>query len=168
MSGRSAAGGADRRFLALGDEIPPLPTVPPGFSFVMWRRSGSIVWLSGHGPSRRCRPPQFDYVGKVGSDLTPEEGAAAARLAGLNLLVTLRDAIGSLDRVSQVLRLDALVASAPGFTALSAVANGCSDLLLQIFGPAGAPARLAFGAAELPFNMAVEAAMTVEISEGEA
>ncbi|MFN3727382.1 MAG: RidA family protein [Allosphingosinicella sp.] len=113
--GRDAAGGADGRFLALGDEIPPPTEVPPRLSFVTWRRSGPIVWLAGHGPGRRTPPPQFDYVGKVGADLTLEGGAAAARLVGLNLLVTLRGAIGSLDRVRQLLRLDPLVASAPGF-----------------------------------------------------
>lgn len=167
MSGPQTPDGADRRFLTLGDAIPPLQKPPPGLSFATWRRSGSIVYLAGHGSSHRQRPPQFDYVGKVAADLSLEQGVAAARLVGLNLLVTLREAIGSLDRVGQVLRLDGLVASAPGFTGQSAVINGCSDLMVQIFGDAGAPARLAYGVSELPFNMAVEAAMTVELTEGE-
>lgn len=156
---------ADENFLALGKEIPELMPPPPNFSFVQVRMTRNLVWLAGHGPNRVKKPPEFDYVGKVGTDLTQEEGQAVARLVGLNLLVSLRNAIGSLDRVRQILQVVGAVNTAPGFTAQSYVLNGCSDLLVEVFGEGGKPARMVFGAAELPFNMAVEAGMTVELSD---
>ena len=70
----------EERFLALGDEIPPAVIVPSSLSFTTWRQSGNVVLLAGHGPSKRTTPPQFDYVGQVGSDLTAADGYAAARL----------------------------------------------------------------------------------------
>ncbi|MGJ0508203.1 MAG: RidA family protein [Methylocystis sp.] len=155
---------ADIKFLALGKEIPELMPPPPDLSFVSVRLAGNLVWLAGHGPNRMKKPPEFDYVGKVGRDLTKEEGYAAARLVGLNLLVSLRNGIGTLDRVKQILQVVGAVNSAPSFTAQSFVVNGCSDLLVSIFGEEGKPARMAFGASELPFNMAVEASMTVELA----
>lgn len=154
---------ADKKFLALGNEIPDLTPPPAELSFVQVRVAGNLAWLAGHGPNRTKKPPEFDYVGKVGRDLTKEEGQAAARLVGLNLLVSLRHVIGTLDRVKQVLQVVGAVNSAPDFTAQSFVLNGCSDLLVSIFGESGKPARMAFGAAELPFNMAVEANMIVEL-----
>lgn len=154
---------ADRNFLALGDEIPPLMPPPPGLSFVQVRLAGNLIWLAGHGPNRVKKPPEFDYVGKIGRDLTKEQGQAAARLVGLNLLVSLRNAIGTLDRVKQVLHVMGAINSAPGFTAQSFVLNGCSDLLVSVFEQHGKPTRMAIGAAELPYNMAVEASMTVEL-----
>lgn len=154
-----AAGCADERFLALGAEIPPRFPVPPQFSFVAVRIVGDQAWLSGHGPNRSNSPPAFDYVGKIGADLTVEQGRMAARLAGLNMLVSLRDAIGSLDKVECIVRCDCFVASAPGFGGQSAVANGCTDLLRDVFGDAGLGTRMAIGAAELPFNMAVETSL---------
>lgn len=156
---------ADERFLALGEEIPELMLPPSDLSFVQVRLMGNLVWLAGHGPNRAKKPPEFDFVGKVGSDLTKEEGQAAARLVGLNLLVSLRNAIGSLDRVKQVLQVVGAINSAPDFTAQSFVLNGCSDLMVAIFADGGKPTRMAFGAFELPFNMAVEASMTVELIE---
>jgi enamine deaminase RidA (YjgF/YER057c/UK114 family) len=157
---------ADERFLALGKELPPLMEVPAGLSFTRVRLSSRLAWLAGHGPSREKKPPEFDYMGKVGKELTKEQGYAAARLVGLNLLVSLRHAAGSLDRITQVLQMLGAVNSAAGFTAQSFVMNGCSDLMVEIFGEAGRPARMAFGAAELPFNMTVEASMVVEMLAG--
>ncbi len=154
----------DELFLALGNEIPPPVAVPPNLSFTPIRLSHGVAWLAGHGPNRVKQPPEFDYVGKVGAQLTAEEGYAAARLVGLNLLVTLRAALGSLNRVTQILQLSVGVNCVPGFVRQSFVANGCSDLMVQIFAAAGAPARMAFGAAEMPFGMAVEANLVVEYS----
>jgi enamine deaminase RidA (YjgF/YER057c/UK114 family) len=151
-------------FIALGDEVPDLMPTPAGFSFVQARASGNMVWLAGHGPNRVKKPPEFDYVGKIGADLSKEHGYTAARLVGLNLLVSLRRAIETLDRVKQVLQVNGAVNSAPGFTNQSFVLNGCTDLLVAIFGEAGKPARMTFGAYELPFNMAVEASMIVEVA----
>jgi enamine deaminase RidA (YjgF/YER057c/UK114 family) len=155
----------DETFLKLDKEIPDLMPIPANYSFAQVRTSGNVVWLAGHGPNRVKKPPEFDYVGKIGSDLSKEHGYAAARLVGLNLLVSLRHALGTLDRVKQVLQVIGAVNSAPGFTNQSFVLNGCSDLLVAIFGEAGKPARMAFGAYELPFDMAVEASMVVEVIE---
>jgi enamine deaminase RidA (YjgF/YER057c/UK114 family) len=149
----------DTRFLALGREIPPPLQLPPNFSFVLVRVYGDCAYLAGHGPSRLKQPPQFDYIGKVGADLNAADGYAAARLVGLNLLVSLRTAVGSLDRVAGTLQLLGAVNSAPGFTEQSMVLNGCSDLLVQVFGDAGKPPRMAIGVSELPFGMAVEASL---------
>jgi enamine deaminase RidA (YjgF/YER057c/UK114 family) len=161
-------GGADARFLALPDEMPPLLKVPAELSFVNVRRSADRIWLAGHTPNRKMQPPQFDYTGKVGRDLTKEEGYDAARLVGLNLLVSLRNAIGSLDRVGAVLQVIGMVNSASGFTEQSYVINGCTDLMVSVFQDAGRPTRMVFGAFELPFNIAVEASMVVEIRPASA
>lgn len=159
----TAAGEADARFLALADARPPPLVIPPRFSFAVVQRSPGLVWLSGHGPSLKKTPPEFDYVGKVGAELSPEDGYVAARLVGLNLLVSLRTAVDSLDAVSAVTQLIVAVNSAPGFTGQAVVANGCSDLLAEVLGASARPARMAFGAAELPFGMAVEASMVAAL-----
>ena len=137
--------------------------MPPQFSFVAVKVHGDEAWLSGHGPNRHTAPPTFDYTGKVGGDLTTEHGRQAARLCGLNLLVSLRAAIGSLDAVACILRCECYVASAPGFAGQSLVANGCTDLLRDIFGASRLGSRVAIGVAELPFNMAVEAALVARL-----
>jgi enamine deaminase RidA (YjgF/YER057c/UK114 family) len=164
MSDKSTLAGADARFLALPDEKPPLMQVPAGLSFVRARRSNGLIWLAGHAPLLKKRPPEFDFMGKVGSaDLPIEEGVRAARLVGLNLLVSLRDALGSLDYVDTVLQVIGAVNSAESFHQQSKVLNGCTNLMVEVFQDAGKPARMAFGAYELPFNMAVEASMVVSI-----
>jgi enamine deaminase RidA (YjgF/YER057c/UK114 family) len=155
----------EHRFEQLGTEIPPLARIPGEYSFVAWRRSGSLVFLSGHGPNRQKLPPEFDYTGKVGSTVTLEQGYQAARLVGLSLLVTLREAIGTLNRVHQIVEVVGAINSVPEFTGHSKVLNGCTDLLSEIFGEAGCPARMAFGAASLPFDMTTEIKMIAEISE---
>lgn len=155
---------ADERFLALGKEVPPLAVPPPNLSFRTWRAAGGLVMLSGHGPNGKLMPPQFDFVGRVGQDLSQDEGYQAARLCGLSLLVTLRDAIKSLNHVRQVIEMTGAVNSAPDFTGQSVVINGASDLMVEVFGEEiGKPIRMTFGAIRLPFNMAVEVKMTVEI-----
>jgi enamine deaminase RidA (YjgF/YER057c/UK114 family) len=165
MSEKSTSTGADERFLALPDEKPPVMQVPAGLSFVNLRRSAGLVWLAGHGPNLAKRPPEFDYVGKVGRDLSPIEGKAAARLVGLNLLVSLRAVLGSLDYVDTVLQVVGAINSAEDFDQQSIVLNGCTDLMVQVFQDSGRPARMAFGAYVLPFNMAVEASMVVSLHQ---
>ena len=112
--------------------------------------------MSGHGPvdqeGRICGP-----FGKVGAEVTADQACAAARATGLAILADLKLALGSLDRIASWGRLFGMVNCAPGFTAMPAVINGCSDLLLAVFGPqAGAHARSAVGVAELPWNIPVE------------
>lgn len=154
------------RFEALGEELPPAVVIPPQFSFRAARQYGNLLFLSGHGPNGKKMPPEFDYQGKVGADLTPQEGYAAARLVGLSLLRSVEREVGSLDHVAAIVEVLGAVNSAPGFIGQSVVLNGCTDLLVQIFGEeAGKPARMAFGAAELPFNMAIEIRMTVALTQ---
>lgn len=155
---------ADERFLALGNEIPPLANIPSHFSFASWRRSADYIYLSGHGPNGEKMPPEFDYCGQVGGSISVEDGYKAARLTGLSLLVTLRSALSSLNRVRQIVEVIGVINSAPNLISHSQVLNGCTDMLRDVFGEAGCGVRMVFGAATLPFNMAVEIKMTVEVS----
>jgi enamine deaminase RidA (YjgF/YER057c/UK114 family) len=149
------------RFLELNDAIPPPVPAPPESSYLYWRRSGDLLFLSGHAP--RWGRTDFRYTGKVGKDLTIEDGYAAARLTALNLLQTVRQALGSLNAVVQIVDVFGVVNSAPGFTEQSKVMNGFSDCMLEVFGEAGKHSRMAIGGAELPFNIAVEIKMVIEV-----
>jgi enamine deaminase RidA (YjgF/YER057c/UK114 family) len=165
MSDKSTSTGAEARFQALPDEKPPLMQVPAGLSFVRARRSAGLIWLAGHGPLLKKRPPEFDFVGRIGRDLTKDQGHDAARLVGLNLLVSLRAELGSLDHVESILQVVGAVNSAEDFKWQSEVLNGCTDLMVEVFQDAGRPARMAFGVNMLPYNMAIEASMVVSILE---
>lgn len=154
---------SEERFLGLGDAIPPLVATPPEATYVYWRRSGNLLFLSGHAP--RWGRSDFRYTGKVGKDLTVEEGYDAARLTALNLLQTVRAAIGSLDQVVQIVDVFGVVNSAPGFSEQSKVLNGFSDCMFEIFGESGKHSRMAIGGTELPFGIAVEIKMTVEVTD---
>lgn len=138
---------AEERLNALGIRLPePVPGRP---SVVPVAQHGSLAFVSSRGPAVDVDGRRF--AGKVGRDLTPEEGYRAARLTGLNLLAIVRQELGSLDIVTRCLRVMGLVNVAPGFTALAPVLDGCSDLLVEVFGPEiGRHARTALGAAELP------------------
>lgn len=149
------------RFLELSDAIPPPVPPPPECAYLYWRRSGNLLFLSGHAP--RWGRTDFRYTGKVGKDLTIEDGYAAARLTALNLLQTVREALGSLNEVVQIVDVFGVVNSAPGFTEQSKVMNGFSDCMLEVFGEAGKHSRMAIGGAELPFNIAVEIKMVLEV-----
>lgn len=152
----------DEKFLALGDAIPPLVLVPAQSTYLYWRQCGNLLFLSGHAP--RWGPTDFRFKGKVGKDLTIEEGYAAARLTALNLLQTVRHAVGTLDKVNQIVDVFGVVNSAPGFTDQSKVMNGFSDCMVEIFGDAGKHSRMAIGGAELPFDIAVEIRMVLEVT----
>lgn len=149
---------------ALGLALPPPVTPPPGvllpFQFV--RLIGRRAIISGHGPltaDGRIAAP----LGKLGAELTVEQGYTAARLTGLAILGSLQRALGDLDRITAWTRVFGMVASAPGFQQQPAVINGFSDLILELFGPeVGAHARSAVGMAELPFGIPVEIEGEVE------
>jgi enamine deaminase RidA (YjgF/YER057c/UK114 family) len=138
-----------------------LPEVPPAVgSYRLAKRHRDLMFLSGHGPFQDGKL----ITGKVGADLTVEEGAQAARVTGLNLLATLKDELDELENVQSVLKLLGMVNVAPGFDELPAVINGCSDLLIEVFGEKiGRHARSAVGMAELPFGMAVEIEAVVAV-----
>jgi enamine deaminase RidA (YjgF/YER057c/UK114 family) len=148
----------DERLAELGIELPAVPK--PIGAYVLSVQTGNLLYTSGIGPQR---DGQFPYQGKVGAELSIEEGQAAARLCMLNLLSLIRDAVGSLDRVSRVVKVLGFVASAPGFNDQPLVMNGASELLQQVLGERGRHARSAIGVNELPRNIPVEIEMIVEL-----
>jgi enamine deaminase RidA (YjgF/YER057c/UK114 family) len=122
---------AEARLAELGIELPPVP--PPVANFVRWRQVENQLYISGHGP---VHPDGTRDRGKVGTDLTVEEAKASARLTGLNLLATTRAALGSLDRVKQIVKVLGMVNSGPGFDRQPEVIDGFSDLMVEVFGDA--------------------------------
>jgi enamine deaminase RidA (YjgF/YER057c/UK114 family) len=139
----------------------PTPTTPLG-NYVGAVQTGNLLFLSGHGPFR----PQgkFTHVGKVGRELTVEQGYQVAREVGLNLLATTRATLGSLDRVKRVVKVLGMVNSAEEFGDQPKVINGFSDLMVEVFGEAiGKHARSAVGMAGLPLGIPVEIEMILEV-----
>ena len=136
-----------------------LPNAPtPIANYVTSVRVGNLLFLSGHGPTPGTP------AGKVGKELTIEQGYQAARATGLNLLATTRATLGSLDRVKRVVKVLGMVNSAPGFAEHPKVINGFSDLMVEVFGDlVGKHARSAVGMAELPNNIPVEIEMILEV-----
>ncbi len=155
----------EERLARLGLVLPAPFKVPPGvvlpFQFV--RIAGSRAFLSGHGP-QNADGSIAEPLGKIGRDLTVEQGYAAARLTALSMLGSLKRALGDLDRIAHWQRVLGMVNSSPGFNRQPAVINGFSDLILELFGPeVGSHARSAVGMAELPFDFPVEIEGEVEI-----
>jgi hypothetical protein len=153
------------RLAALGLALPAPIKPPPGvvlpFQFV--HVIGRRALISGHGP-QNTDGSIAEPLGKLGRDLTVEQGYAAARLTALSILGSLLRALGDLDRVSQWGRVFGMVNCAPGFNRQPSVINGFSDLILELWGPvAGAHSRSAVGMAELPFDIPVEIEGEVEI-----
>jgi enamine deaminase RidA (YjgF/YER057c/UK114 family) len=152
--------GAEATLKGKGITLPP-PTTPIG-NYVGAVRTGNLLYLSGHGPVRTGGT--FSVTGKVGRDLTVEQGYAAAREVGLNLLATTRAALGSLDRVKRVVKVLGMVHAADGFGDHPKVINGFSDLMVEVFGEAiGKHARSAVGMAGLPLGIPVEIEMILEV-----
>ncbi len=150
---------AESRLADLGITLPVPPT--PVASYVTFVRSGNLVFTSGHGPQR---DDGSWITGKVGTDLTVEEGAQAARRTAIGLLATLRAELGSLDRVTRIVKVLGMVNCPSDFTDHPAVINGCSDLLAAVFGDAGRHARSAVGVASLPMGLAVEIELIAEVA----
>ena len=153
------------RLAEMGLALPPPVKVPPGvklpFSFV--RVYDGIAYISGHGPQQADGSLAGPF-GKLGADVSVEAGYDLARAVGLSMLGSLQRELGDLDRVSAWLRIFGMVNSAQDFAQQPAVINGCSDLILELYGAeAGAHARSAVGMASLPFNMAVEIEAMVAI-----
>jgi enamine deaminase RidA (YjgF/YER057c/UK114 family) len=146
------------RLKEMGIELPE-PRGPAG-NYVSAVRTGNLVFLAGVGP----RQPGGELViGKLGRDLTVEQGYEAAKWCAVSLLANLRAEIGDLDRVVRMVKLLGMVNSDPDFTQPPAVMNGCSDLLVEVLGEAGRHARCAVGLATLPNGMAVEVESVVEV-----
>jgi len=155
----------EQRISALGLVLPG-PIKPPAgielpFQFV--RIIGTRAFISGHGP-QNSDGSIAEPLGKVGRDLTVEQGYVAARLTGLSILGSLQRALGDLDRIAHWGRVFGMVNSSPGFNRQPSVINGFSDLILDLWGPqAGAHSRSAVGMAELPFDIPVEIEAEVEV-----
>jgi enamine deaminase RidA (YjgF/YER057c/UK114 family) len=131
----------------------------PVAAFVPFARSGKMLFLSGHIAKRDGKP----WTGKLGAQLSTADGKQAARGIAVDLIGTLQAACENLDNVSRIVKLMVLVNSAPDFTEQHLVANGASELLLDVFGEAGTHARTAFGVAQIPFGACVEIDLVAEM-----
>ena len=148
----------EHKLAEMGLTLPPPIKTPPGvelpFSFV--RVHNGVAYISGHGPQNADGSVAGPF-GKLGAELTVDQGYAAARAVALSILGSLKRELGDLDRVSAWLRLHGMVNCSADFSQQPSVINGCSDLIIALYGPErGAHARSAVGMAALPFNMAVE------------
>jgi enamine deaminase RidA (YjgF/YER057c/UK114 family) len=141
----------EERLAALGLTLPAVPT--PLANYVPHRLAGNLLYLSGQGPKR---PDGSMLVGRLGKDASIEQGYEAARLTGLQLLAVAKAALGELSRVEAVIKLLGLVNAEPEFGDHPKVINGCSDLLVEVFGDVGRHARSAVGMGSLPNGIMVE------------
>jgi enamine deaminase RidA (YjgF/YER057c/UK114 family) len=155
----------EQRLQELGLSLPEPPQLPPGvvLPFPWVRVSGTRALISGHGPTN-ADGSLAQPLGKVGAEVTLEQGILAARLVGLSILASLQRELRDLDRIVRWTRAFGMVNSAPGFNRQPAVINGFTELILAVFGDdRGAHARSAVGLAELPFNIPVEIEGEVEL-----
>lgn len=146
------------RLKALGINLPGL--APPGAAYVPFVRTGNLVYVSGHIARKNGEP----WVGQLGAGLTTAEGQAAARAIAIELLGTLHAAVEDLDRIARIVKLMVLVNSTPTFTEQHLVANGASELLVEVFGDRGTHARSAFGVAQIPRGACVEIDLVAEVA----
>ena len=155
--------GAEAKLKELGITLPP-PAKPLG-NYIPGVRVGNLLFLSGHGPERDGAPT---VRGKLGRELSLEDGYKVAREVGLNLLGSARSILGSLDKVKRVVKVLGMVSSAEGFNSQPKVINGFSDLMVEVFGENGRHARSAVGMAELPSGIPVEIEMILELESSPA
>lgn len=148
----------ETRLAELGLELPPAPA--PAANYVPFVRTGNQLFVSGQISSDTAGL----IMGRLGADLSIEEGAAAARRCGLALIAQARAALGDLDRVTRVVKLVGFVNSTPEFTDQPKVVNGASDLMVEVFGEAGRHARSAVAAPSLPLGVAVEIEAIFEVA----
>ncbi len=151
----------EERLAELGIDLPPAPR--PVASYVPVKVVGGLAFVAGQIPMAEGT---VHPTGSVGGDVTVEEANEATRRCAIQALAALKDALGSLDRVRGIAKVDVFVASAPGFTDQPKVANGASDLLVEVFGDQGRHARAAVGVPELPLGAAVEIALVAVVDEG--
>jgi enamine deaminase RidA (YjgF/YER057c/UK114 family) len=149
---------ASQRLAELGIELPDV--VPPAGVYVPAARTGNLVYTAGQVPMVAGKLPQ---TGKVGGEVSPEDGKALARTCALNALAAVHSLVG-IDSVTRVVKVVGFVASAPGFNGQPGVINGASELLGEVFGEAGKHARSAVGVSELPLDAPVEVEIIVEVS----
>ncbi len=135
------------------------PVSPPAGNYLACVIIDDMVYVGGHGPIAGSEIIR----GKVGADLTLEEAQEAARVTALSILASLKAELGDLDRIERIVKVFGMVNVAPGFNQTPAVLDGCSDLLVKVFGDAGQHTRSAVGLAELPFDIAVEIELTAKL-----
>jgi len=145
------------RLKSLGIELPPAG--PPAAAYVMAATTGNTVFLSGHIAKKDGKP----WAGKLGKDMDTEAGKAAARSIAIDLIATLQNHLGSLGKVKRIVKVMGLVSSTDQYTEHHLVINGCSELLVEVFGDAGKHARSAFGVAQIPLGACVEIELIAEI-----
>jgi enamine deaminase RidA (YjgF/YER057c/UK114 family) len=147
------------RLQALGITLPPVAV--PAAAYVPFVRSGHLVFVSGHIAKKDGQP----WVGQLGLTMATEEGRAAARAVAVDLMGTLQAAAGDLVRVKRIVKVLSLVNSTPAYTEHHLVTNGCSELMVEVFGAeVGAHARSAFGVAQLPMGACVEIELIAELA----
>lgn len=144
----------------LGLQLPPVSQ--PIANYVKWVKTGNLIFTSGHGPTRATGEL---ITGKLGAGMTVEQGYEAARVTALQLIATLQAATGDLSKIKRIVKVLGLVNCTPEFADQPKVMNGCSDLLVAVFGDKGRHARSAVGTNALPNGMAVEIEMVVEVSD---
>lgn len=150
--------GIDARLVELGIELPPVSK--PVANYLGCKRVGNLLVVGGHGPVTA----NGVTCGKVGGTVSLEDARVAARATALSMLATLRAELGTLDKVVQVVKVFGMVNCAPGFNRTPEVIDGCSDVLVAVFGEAGRHTRSAVGMAELPFDICVEIEMVLEVA----
>lgn len=150
--------GADARIDELKLVLPPAPK--PVATYIPAVQVGNLLYVSGHGP---LKPDKSLICGKVGGDLTDAQGVEAARQVGLAILATLRNTLGSLDRVVRLVKVLGMVNAVPDYEKHPFIINGFSDLMVEVFGDSGKGARSAVGMGSLPTNIAVEVEAIFEI-----
>tara|TARA_Y100000758_G_scaffold207807_1_gene148667 strand:- start:85 stop:552 length:468 start_codon:yes stop_codon:yes gene_type:complete len=151
----------ESRLQELGITLPDSPA--PLANYVPVVRTGNLIYLSGVGPM--AKSDGSEYKGKLGDNLSVDEGYDAARLTAVNLIARLKGYLGDLDRVTQIVKLLSMVNATPDFTEPPAVSNGCSDLFVEVFGDRGRHARSAIGVATLPGGIPIEIELIAEISD---
>jgi enamine deaminase RidA (YjgF/YER057c/UK114 family) len=145
---------------ALSISLPQL--TPPVAAYVPFVRSGNQLFLSGHIAKQDGKP----WRGQLGTDVTTEQGKAAARGIAIDLIGTLHAAAGDLDEIARIVKLMVLVNSGPTYTEQHIVANGASELFKEVFGERGTHARSAFGVAQIPFGSCIEIELIAELADG--
>jgi len=148
----------EAKLKSLGIALPEI--TPPAAIFVPWVRTGNLLFVSGHIAKREGKP----WSGQVGAQISLAEGKEAARAAAIDLIATIRAAVGELRNVSRIVKLLVMVNSASGFSEQHLVANGASELFIEVFGDSGKHARSAVGMASLPLGACVEIELVAEVA----
>jgi len=152
--------GYQEKLKKMGITLPRTPK--PAAAYIPAKKVGNLVFCSGQGPSVEGK---LIHTGKIGAEKTLEEGYEAARICALNCLAAVKDLVGSVDRIEEIVQVRGFVNSAPDFGKQPEVINGASELLEKIFGKKGKHARCALGTSSLPRNITVELEMIVKVRE---